>query len=234
MGEITVHRLVEFHRGMPWLCSMNPYVFLEQGEYILNRIAPLRGIEFFLPYGNGPFPMKELLSCPLLDRFDEIRFPILEKSQLLTPDDANLLANSRHFERMLALTLHNATLSTYELLAANPQTQKCLMIRAPSIVTRDGGPIGECSARFDIYPLRDFEMSAEGHDLEKKHGYLPWLHKTNVCDPHDAHYWVDQKVLPRYLPGSPPDAAPYGIGLWPEEARESRARFSASDFDSVG
>jgi hypothetical protein len=235
MGETIAHRHVEFYRGLPWLGSMNPYMFLEQGEYILTRVAPLRGVEFFLPYEDGAFPMKELAACPLLERLDEIRFPILPKSQTITPDDANTLAASPYLKRALALTLHNATLATYELLATNPQTQKCLTVSAPSIVTRDGGPIGECSARFDIYPTRHFEVSSEGHELEQKHGYLPWLHKNNVCPAYDSHYWVEQKVLPLCVPGSRVDAEiPYGSGLWPDDKRESRARFNAIDYDSVG
>jgi hypothetical protein len=236
MGETIQHRHVEFYRGLPWSCSMNPYVFLEQGEYILTRIAPLRGIEFFLPEQDGPYPMKELAACPLLARLDTIRFPVLRGSSGPTEDDMALFAASPQLQRLLTLDLRGAdvSLSTFALLAANPQTRKCLYIDCDAKVSRDGGPIGECATRFDSYSDRYFEASAEGLELEGKHGYIPWLHADNVCSAPDAHYFVEHKVLPKLAPGSPVQApTPYGTGLGTDRKRESRARFDARDFDSI-
>ena len=70
LGEELRHRHVEFQRGLPWLCTMNPYMFLEYGEYILSRVAPLRGIEFYADPEGAPFPARELVACPLLARLD--------------------------------------------------------------------------------------------------------------------------------------------------------------------
>jgi hypothetical protein len=56
MGEWLSHRVVEFDRGLVWSCTMNPHLFLEQGEYVVTCIAPLRGITFFLIPKAIPFP----------------------------------------------------------------------------------------------------------------------------------------------------------------------------------
>ncbi len=237
MGELGVHRVVKFHRGLPWLCSMNPYVFLEQGEYILNRIAPLRGIEFFRTRDES-FPAKELTECPLLARLDFVGFAPASSGSptTLMPGDMEILASSENFSRLLGMDVrsNNMTLAAYEALATNPETRKCLSIDSSFRVASDGGPIGECSARFDIYPDRHFEMSKEGRDLERKHGYLPWLHNENVCDPADAKYWVDHKVLPAFVPGSAADAlVSYGSGLEQREPREARERFDKNSFNAV-
>jgi uncharacterized protein (TIGR02996 family) len=41
-----------------------------------------------------------------------------------------------------------------------------------------------------------------GPALEQKHGYLPWLHAKNACEPFDARYYVDHGILPVKSPGS--------------------------------
>lgn len=232
LGETLAQRNVEFHRGLPWLCSMNPYMLLEKGDYIVSRVAPLRGIEFFPDPEGAPFPVEDIAASPLLERFEEIRFlpGALGKNQL------EVFAASTHLLRLRALDfrLNWVSVEAWEALAANALTRQCLSIRTDYEVPSDGGPIRECSARFDIYPDRYFEMSAEGKALERAHGYIPWLHDENVCYPPDAHYWVDNKVLPLFAPGSACDApTPYGSGLWKPVDREPRARFDKRDFDAV-
>jgi hypothetical protein len=227
LGEIEKHRTVEFHRGLPWLCSMNPYLFLEQGEYVMTKIAPLRGIEFFPDPEGDPFPATELAACPWLERLDEIRF----SDSTLAPGDLALLAESPHLARVLMLDVRNNSrgLAAYQALAANPQTRRCLTILAPDLASdapSDGGPIGEFEAREEYGGRYSFEMSSEGHALEREHGYIPWLHLENRgANPVDAHHWVEAKVLPLFVPGSPADAPTrYGKGLWPTDPLEPRAK----------
>jgi hypothetical protein len=113
LGEVENHRTVEFHRGLPWLCSMNPYVFLEKGEYVLTRLAPLRGIEFFPDPEGDPFPVAEIAACPWLSRLDEIRF--LEST--LGPGDLAVLATSSHLKRVM-------TLDVREIHASSPRFKR--------------------------------------------------------------------------------------------------------------
>jgi hypothetical protein len=213
LGEEARHRRIEYDRGLPWLCMLNPYMFLEQGEQIVSNIAPLRGIQFYDDPEGSPFPMKELAASPLLARFDEIRLHECK----LSNEDLLAFAASPNLERLLDLDLrawgvYEKPMPTIELLdalGANPLTRKCLQIRT-HIRAADNGEIGEFTAH-DEYGNYIFEMSAEGHELERKHGYLPWLHHADGlwCSP-DTHYWVEQKVLPLFPPGSPidPSAAP--------------------------
>jgi len=226
MGETLPHRRTEFDRGFVRLCSMNPYLFLEQGEHVMNAIAPLRGISFFDDPDGDPFPMKELAASPLLSRLEEIRFTEcwLTEKELLT------FAESPNLQRALILDLRclgkRPGLGVAEALAANPLTRKCLRIEshilseelaAPGL--RDiFGPIGEfyAGADQDLF-LRAalVEMSPEGRDLERRYGYIPWLHQHNegFYDP-DAFYWVETGVLPRFVVGSPAEApVPLGAGL---------------------
>jgi hypothetical protein len=211
---------------------MNAYTLLEHGEYIFHRIAPLRGVDFFADPDGDPFPAKQLAASPLLARLDEIRF----HEDTVRATDLIELASSPHLHRLQSLDVrrNEVTLEVWEAFAANPLTRKCLMIDSNTVVPSDRGPIGECYARFDMYPGRNFDVSREGKDLERKYGYLPWLHDINICGPQDAHYWVENKVLPKYVPGSPADAlVPYGTGLHEEWKYEPREKFDERDYDSV-
>lgn len=232
MGELPIHRWVEFHRGLPSLCSMNAYTFLEQGEYIMTRVAPLRGIQFYPDPDGSRFPAKEVAASPLLERLDEIQF----FRHTLGEHDLEIIAESPHLKRIVAMDIRQnpVTMEAWERFAANPDTRKCLSIRSDFEVPSDEGPMRECSARFDIYPDRWFACSKEGRELERKYGYLPWLHLVNICNPPDAHYWIENHVLPKYVPGSPADApTPYGAGLRPERTFEPREKFDVRDYNSV-
>ena len=226
MGELPIHRQVEFDRGFVRLCSMNPYLFLEQGEHIMNAIAPLRGIAFFDDPDGDPFPMKEIAASPLLSRLEEIRFA----KCWLTESDLLTFAESPNLQRALILDLRchgkwpGVVLA--EALAANPLTRKCLRIESnvlsEEVVApwlRDFfGPIGEFYAEADLdlhFGRALVEMSPEGRELERRYGYIPWLHKHNsgFYSP-DAFYWVQTGALPRFVVGSPADApVPLGAGL---------------------
>lgn len=230
MGEIPKHREVEFDRGLVRLCTLNPYMFLEQGEYILSKIAPLRGVWFYDDPEGAPFPMKELAASPLLAHLDEIRFHDCE----ISDEHVEVFAASPYLDRLLVLDMRTAfTLSfrAIEALAASPATRKCLVLRN-YVGAKDNGPIGEHQAR-DTTDLRhyDFEMSAEGVELERKYGYIPWLHfANNPWNPADAHYWVEQRVLPIYQPGSPVGAlVQVGQGVRPP-ARPLLPRSEAAPF----
>jgi hypothetical protein len=226
MGEILPHRVTEFDRGFVRLCSMNPYLFLEQGEHIMNAIAPLRGISFFDDPDGDPFPMKELAASPLLSRLEEIRFTECR----LTEEDLITFAQSQYLQRAVILELRcrgaAPSLALAEALAANPLTRKCLRIESDILVEAwsapgfhsIAGPIGEFYAEADqdlfLRPAL-VEMSPEGRELERRYGYIPWLHQHNggFYEP-DAYYWVEQGVLPRFVVGSPAEApVPLGEGL---------------------
>ncbi len=232
LGEMAPgHGHIEFHRGLPWSCSMSPYTFLEKGEYIFTRLAPIRSIRFFRDPEGAAFPAKEIAASPLLARIDELDF-----RGALGLNDLEVIAASDQLKRVIAMDIRETpvTSATWEAFASNPLTRRCFWIRSDYEVPSDVGPIAECSARFDIYPYRHFEMSEEGRALERAHGYLPWLHDDNVCDWPDAHYWLEHKVLPLFVPGSAHDAPTvYGSGLKDPVKREPRARFDKRDFDSV-
>ncbi len=210
LGEHHDNQRVEFERGLPWLISMNPYLFLEQGEYVMSRIAPLRGISFFDDPDGSPFPMKELAASPLLERLEEIRF----LNATLTADDVMTFSSSTRLTRAYTIDMGGNVreASLVEGFAANPATRKCLAIRGmllPDDYLEEYSSTGEPGPDYYQY----WEMSECGHALERKYGYLPWLHLNHLSHAADAKYWTDQKVLPRFVPGSPADApVPYGRG----------------------
>ena len=232
LGEEPSQQQVEFERGLPYRCTMNPYMFLEQGEYIMTRVAPLRAIEFYSDPEGAPFPAKELAASPLLARLDEIRFGY----RALGEGDLEILVASPNLERVRCWWLYNNPVSAavWEALAANPLTRKTLRVRSDYEVPSDGGPLGEAYGIFDLRPPRYFEMSAEGAELERRFGYQPWLHLADRCDAPDAHYWEAQRVLPAFVPGSPIDApTPYGTGLWRAHRLEPRSSFDVRDYNNV-
>ena len=147
LGEDMRHRDVEFRRGLPWLCTMNPYMFLEQGEYILTRVAPLRGIKFYADPEGDPFPAKELAACPSLARLDEIRFDRFAASK----DELEILVSSPHLVRVRAWDFREVQVSAgvWEAIAANPAARGAFMIQSDYKVPSDGGPIDEVAASFD-------------------------------------------------------------------------------------
>lgn len=74
---------------------MNAYMFLEEGEYIMSRIAPLRSIEFYPDPDGDPFPALRLAQSPLLARLDEIRFA----EGTLAKGDLEIIVSSPHLVR---------------------------------------------------------------------------------------------------------------------------------------
>jgi hypothetical protein len=90
------------------------------------------------------------------------------------------------------------------VFAARPLTRKCLVL----LLSHEGFP-GE---RFGDTDEVDWwgasvlgwrAMPPEGHELERTHGYLPWLHgKDNRASEFDAWYFVASGVLPVNVPGS--------------------------------
>lgn len=227
MSEDRRHQEIGFDRGLPWSCKLSPWMFLEQGEHILAHIAPLRGVWFFDdPWDDlTPFPMKEIAASPLLAHFDSISF----KSCNVKDDDVELFAASPHLGRLRLLNIETrweTSMRSLEALAAHPLTRRCLRIKN-GLVAEDRGEIGECWVqRMMNYKEYPYGMSTEGHALEKKYGYLPWLHLANKpLNDADATYWVEQRVLPQFEPGSPPDApTPIGPGFPPHRPIEPRER----------
>jgi hypothetical protein len=220
MGELVRNQTVEFERGLPWMCSMNPYLFLEQGGYVMSSIAPLRGIWFFDDPDHDPFPMKRIAESPLLERLDFISFQDCD----LTDDDLVVFAQSSHLVRCRSVDIRNVgkvSLAVLEAFAANPQLRKCLMV-SDDIRGSDGGPVGEFYSGGGDTRSITVEVGDDGRKLEQAHGYIPWLHLDNICADSDVSYFFDHHVLPRFVPGSPANQpTPYGTG------RRTHARLSS-------
>jgi hypothetical protein len=221
MGELVRNQTVEFDRGLPWMCSMNPYLFLEQGGYVMSSIAPLRGIWFFDDPDRDPFPMKRLAESPLLDRLDCISFQRCD----LTDEDLIAFAQSKNLQRCRSIDIRNVgkvSPAVLEAFAANPQLRKCLMV-SNDIRASDGGRVGEFYSGGGDTRSITVEIGEDGRKLEQAHGYIPWLHLDNVCANSDVSYLFDHHVLPRFVPGSPANQpTPYGTGIWAPARLSSR------------
>lgn len=225
MGELPRDRHVEFDRGFVRCMSMNPYVFLEHGQYVMTRVAPIRGIWFFPDPEGAPFPMRELAASPLLARLDDIKMSRCG----LTDEDVEVFAASPHLTRLCWLDVsHNpAGHRGIEALAANARTRSCLRIEMEGLVEYTEGVPNE-HIDPDGYGDYDYwDMSDFGYALERKYGHVPWLHPIeNACYVADARYWIDQRRLPVHAPGSPAEQpTPIGSPLRSVPRNPKRKRF---------
>lgn len=189
-----------FDRGFVAAIRIDPYLFLEYGEWLFHQ-APIRCVELSKP-ADGRFPMAELAASPLLARLDAISL----HDETLRRADLERLADSPHLDRVLVLGSVALELdgSVYSDLARNPQLRKALALR----LSDDGYP-GQRFEPTGDYDLHDHPIHAwtaptlEAAALEARHGYLPWLHHENLCEPLDAAWYVTRGILPVTPPGSP-------------------------------
>jgi uncharacterized protein (TIGR02996 family) len=189
-----------FDRGFIASIRIDPYLFLEYGEWLLKN-APIREVEFSKPM-EGPFPMAELVESSLLSRLDTIGL----HDDSLTQHDLEPLATCRHFDRLAILSSVELKVDheIYAILAENSQIRKALSV----LFSEQGfpGQRYEQTGQDDmqgraVYAWTD--LAPEGRILEARHGYLPWLHRENLCGSFDAAWYVAQGILPVQPPGSP-------------------------------
>ena len=240
MGLEDWQRAVKFERGFLWRISMNPYLFLEQGDYIMRRIAPLRSITFFPDPDGDPFPMDKLAASPLLSRLDMISFDRCR----LTDSELETFAASPHLDRLYSIDLNGSetlTKDSARILAAHPATRKCLEIVFPVLDGNPQWPPQEL-IEYDGYGsdgvhrgYDHFELSEQGKALEREFGYIPWLHLDNQCHPADLGYWTERRALPCFVPGSPIDALiPLGKPLGRASSGGESRRRRPGRFDPAG
>lgn len=195
----------KFDRGFVTEIAIDPYLFLEYGDWLLIN-APIRAVEFIRPE-QGEFPMKEVSSSPLLERLDRISF----RPRNISDSDLRLFAESPHLEQVVAITAarKRLDLSVYEAFAAARSTRKALSL----FLSEDGFPGQSYEPTGDYYLQGNavwgwMPIKPEGEQLESKYGYIPWLHRgDNDCDVLDAAYYVQKGVLPVRPAGSPVDPA---------------------------
>jgi uncharacterized protein (TIGR02996 family) len=190
----------QFDRGFITEITIDPFLFLEYGEWLLVN-APIRAVQF-LGVGDDVFPMNQLVASPLLARLDIIRF--LPRN--VSDEDLLKLTESSHARGIVEICASRkyVPMSVYEAFGSAPATRGVLSL----YLSEEGFP-GE---RFGDTGEVDFHgasiygwmpMSPEGAALEKKYGYIPWLHpRENACHPFDAAYFVANGTLPVTKPGS--------------------------------
>jgi uncharacterized protein (TIGR02996 family) len=190
-----------FDRGFVTSFRIDPYLFLEYGEWLYKN-APIRMVEFAKPE-EGPFPTQELAESPLLARLDAIG--IMDGSLLQT--DIEQLAASPHLGRLLHFSSVNLGIQpdVYERIAAFPLMRKAMRV----LFTEKGFP----GQRYEESDIQDMEgrwrpawtdLAPEGKALEKQYGYIPWLHpEKNRAEPFDSGWYVAQGILPVKPVGSP-------------------------------
>lgn len=189
-----------FDRGFIAKIVIEPHLFLEYGDWLLLNY-PIQMVELGKPDG-GAFPATELADSPLLGRLDAL----VIRRVALTEAEIERLGSSPHLARLLHLDLdrQHVGLGIYDRLAAAPNLRKLL-----TLSLEDGGPgQGYADTGRDDLQGRPVEawtdVSPEGKALERKYGYLPWLHpEHNACEPLDAAWFVAQGILPVKPPGSP-------------------------------
>ena len=196
----------DYYRGFIEDIAIDPYIFLEYGEFLFVN-APILSVTFLRPE-EGPFPLEELLASPLLARLN----CIVLKDGLVDDAAVEMLAASPHLENCLWLDLSGnvLTIRAFAALARNASTRKLLVVeRAQSGYpeTRyDPGQQYELTDRLNRWDTFISELGPvkpEGQALERTYGYLPWLHRENSCDALDAHWFVQHGVLPVRPAGSP-------------------------------
>lgn len=194
-------RSYQFDRGFITMVEMDPYMFLEYGEWLFIN-APIRTVQFASPE-SGAFPMTELAASPLLEHLDVISFygPELSDGELLD------LAQSPCLKRLQFLELNNkqeTSTAVYEAFAAHPATREMLQFVVRTLKNFPGQVFAD-TGRDDMSgaAVEDWsEMRAAGKALENTYGYIPWLHGENACEPFDAGYFVANHILPVKAPGA--------------------------------
>ena len=198
-------RSFEYDRGFIAAITIEPYTFLEYGEWLYAN-APITQVGFSRAE-EGDFPMAELANSPLLAKLDSLEFDNCALTDQLVLE----LTQSPYLRRLLSLSLRSNSRigpASYEALAAAPETRKLLDVSRrgddagefPGEKIEDSGQIYLSGAT--IYDWS--EMTAQGRALERKYGYIPWLNaRANSCSAFDSSWCVAEGLRPAQPAGSP-------------------------------
>ncbi|HLL21697.1 MAG TPA: hypothetical protein VK427_06185 [Kofleriaceae bacterium] len=196
----------DYYRGFVERVAIDPYIFLEYCEFLFVN-APILFASFVAPE-EGPFPLEELAASPLLERLNAIGL----EDGIVDDAGVEVFAASPHLTNCHFLNLSGnvLTIRAFDALARNPSTRKLLVVgrdqNGPPDTLYDPGQQYEETGRIDRWDRIVQELGPvkpEGQALERKYGYLPWLHSENSCHPLDAHWFVEHGVLPVKPVGSP-------------------------------
>ncbi len=216
---------VELYRGFVEEITIDPYVFLNRGDRLLD-LAPIRKVTFSpkpLPPGMDtsqvgtivPSPVPELMASPLLGRVYSIAFRDTHFQLWRTeiPDIESVLASS-HLDRLIMLGLppyrepidfEPAYLDRlWSRAFERPEFRKMIGFDFP-------GYPGEGTRRFEQPWERGWEeltevtpMLEHGRALERRHGYLPSLHAVNGWGEGRSITMSDQGIVLAVLRGTLP------------------------------
>lgn len=206
---------VEFHRGFPALVSVHPGVFAEYGEQFF-RLAPIRHVDFVHPYDENkqplldekgdivPFPMDTILSCPALSRLETIGFINVN----LPRDWARKLAACPYLANCHYLSLAFSFHLRSELveLLESPDLRKMIHVISHEVGKQGEEKLGLQSNRSHGQGGPEettYFYGALTKELEKKYGYIPWLHSEGV-DRLDLHWYIANGRYPKFPAGSMP------------------------------
>lgn len=189
-----------FDRGFVAKVEMEPYLFLEYGEWLMLNY-PIQMVELGKPE-SGTFPAADLADSRLLTKLEAL---VIRDVQLENADIERLVT-SPHLERTQYLIVSNRNVDPriYDAVAVSPHLRGIL-----ALSLEDNGP-GQRYAdtgRDDMQGRAVHawtDLSSKGKELEQRYGYLPWLHpEDNWCEPLDAAWFVSQGTLPVKAPGTP-------------------------------
>lgn len=191
-----------FHRGFVEHVVVEPEAFIKDGDELLIR-APIHHVDF-APLRADVLP--QLLACDALRELDSISFA----GQGLDDAAVAAIAACPRLERLLWLDLGKNRLgpAAFEALAASPYLHQLLVVERaqqrgldPALTYHPGEvTLAEISAERSSVELVD--IRPEGHALEAKHGYLPWLHVDNHEARFDLRWFVDQRLRPVFSRGA--------------------------------
>jgi uncharacterized protein (TIGR02996 family) len=213
-------RRVTFDRGFVAAISIAPDIFLSHGEWLMINF-PIQVVDL-VHDSDDELPVAELAASPLLARLEalvirgepktqdeleleRIRYPNKRQGLPLRDDDLERLLAARSLGKLVhvAIDVERVSAALCDRLARSPQVRKLLTLR----LGKDGpGQRYADTGRDDMEGRAVHEwtgVSTTGKALEKKFGYLPWLHpEDNNADPLDAAWYVAHGVLPHKPPGS--------------------------------
>ncbi len=198
-------RRVEYHRGFVGSISIDPFLFLEYGEWLFAN-APLCDVRFVMAE-SVPFPMADLINSPLLERLTGVSI-----THCLDDGSVIRLAGSPYLKNCMWLDLSHNILSfaAFDAIARSPSLRQLLFLVRDTTGDRlshyfPGQRLVATDRlnRWDGVITEWGPVSPEGQQLERELGYIPWLHRDNFCKPYDARWFVEHGVLPVKPVGSP-------------------------------
>ena len=214
---------VAFDRGFPIQVRMHPEIFVEYADLIF-RLAPLRFIDFVQPYNEDfqplrddkddllPYPMERLLACPQLSRLDSIGFVHCELKLGFPgqPGDIAKVARCPHLTRCLALNLRSTHITDHDYIELAEGVLTGKMIEVFPLRHAGEQRVQDIEIGMGEYIRTDF--SEEWRGLERRLGYIPWLHPShNNVHGYDRRWYLEHGKLPKYPPGSPQRPEWYAI-----------------------